>query len=89
MTREDATKIVEDAFLKSGEKTYKEICIDTVIIYEGRLHHAEVDYVNLANELVRLRDTVLDFMMDLDRNKVEIPVSMYDDWNNLESILDD
>ena len=91
MNRSEAKEIIEDILIKGNteNKPLKDLFIDTIVIYENRLHQSEVDYINLSKDLTKLRENILDFMMGLDRNKVEIPVSMYDDWNNLESILDD
>ena len=46
------------------------------------------DFDELGKELGGLKDAIVDFMKDLDRNCVEIPAIMHDDFNELERLTD-
>lgn len=46
------------------------------------------DWDELVKDYSELKDSILDFLMDLDRNGVEIPEIMWEDWNNLEHLTD-
>jgi hypothetical protein len=65
------------------------ICIDEVVTTQKiQLNESRELNKELGKELGILKDAIIDFMKDLDRNLVEIPQSMHDDWNELERLTD-
>jgi len=60
---------------------------DTVRIQAEQLLEERNRRISLTNEVTLLKHTMWDFLDGIDKNCVDIPMSMFDDFNELEKLI--